>query len=94
MIADYGTLALDLRGHFPGNIRWEHVRGVQTHDGKRMQSRDFGAEQILSDYGFRTIGADQEVACSFGAVLKGCCDRRVFSVRVFRYAAESLAILQ
>ena len=93
MVADQGTLALDLAGHFLGNIRWEHVRGVQTHDWKRMQGRDFGTEQILSDGGFRTIGANQEAACSFGAVLKGCCDRRVFSVGVFRNSAESLAIL-
>ena len=58
MVADQGTLALDLRGHFLGNLWWEDIRGVQPHDGKRMQGRDFGAEEIPSDHGFRTIRAD------------------------------------
>ena len=58
MIADNGTLTLDLDGHLLGNFRWKHVRGVQTHDWKRMQGRDFGAKKVLSDHGFRTICAD------------------------------------
>ena len=58
MIADDGALALDLGGHFLGNLGWEYVRGVQTHDWERMQGRDFGAEKIVSDDGFRTICAD------------------------------------
>ena len=58
MIADNGALALDLGGHLLGNFWWKHVGGVQTHDWKRMQGRDFGAEKILSDRGFRTICAD------------------------------------
>ena len=93
MIADQGTLALDLRGHFLGNLRWEHVRGVQPHDWQRMQGRDFGAEQIRPDHGFRAICADEEVACGCGVVLERCRDGRVFLVGVFRYSAKPLAIL-
>ena len=93
MIADQSTLALDLGGHFLGDFRREHVRGVQTHDGKRVQGRDFGAEEIVSDDGFCAIGADEEVACSRGAVLEGRRDGRGFQVGVFRYSAEPLAIL-
>ena len=91
MIADQRALALDLRGHFLGNFRWKHVRGVQTHDGKRMQGRDFGAKEILSDHGLCTICADQEVSCSCGAILEGCCDCCVLGV--FRYSAKPFAIL-
>ena len=58
MVADQGALALDLRGHFPGDVRWKRVRGVQPHDGKRMQGRDLGAKKILSDHGLCTICAD------------------------------------
>ena len=93
MIADQGTLALYLDGHLLGNIRWERVRGVQPHDWQRMQGRDFGAEKISSDHGFRAICADEEVACGCRAVLEGCRDGRVFLVGDFRYSAEPLAIL-
>lgn len=93
MIADQGTLALDLGGHFLRDFRREHVRGVQTHDGKRVQGRDFGAEEIVSDDGFRAIGADEEVACSCGAVLEGRRDRRGFLVGLFRYSGKPLTIL-
>lgn len=50
MIRKDGNLALELRGHLLSDVRIQSERGMQAHKGKRLQSSDFRAEEMGSDY--------------------------------------------
>ena len=59
MIRKDGDLALELRGHLLGNFRIQSKRGMQAHKGKRLQSSDFWAEEVVSDYRLSAICPDK-----------------------------------
>lgn len=93
MVRKESNLTLELRGHLLSDVRIQSERGMQAHQGKRLQSSDFRAEEMGSDDRLCAICSDQHVACSLGAVFKGCGDCCVPFMGVVGNGAESLAVL-
>ena len=93
MIRDNSHLALQLRGHFLSDVPWELERGVQAHERKGFQGRDFRTEEILSDDGSCAISSDYQISRSFGAVFESSCDYLFPIVSVGGNGADFLAIL-
>ncbi len=93
MIREHVDLAVELGGHLLRDFAWESERGVQAHEGKRLQGSEIRAEEILSDDRLCAICTNEQIACGFGAVFKSRRDCWLSLLCLVGNGAEPLAIL-